>query len=360
MSGKSTLMRSTATAALLAVCGLCAPLDAGSKMRRFDHIFVRGASADIPAEQKSAFGAEMGDIAALLRCCGQKSLVFVDELGRGTAPSDGTRLAGAVLEAMAKAGMSGFFATHLHGILNLPLEEGDRIVKKQMAIQDKEYKEGDEINDTGLILASDTLGRHHYQWTYRFTDGVCTDSMALVTAAQFGLPEEVLARAEALSPFVPNDFNEVMTKSSQVTLTDEKLIDDGKTIVTSHPMDEVIQLVLDITGQVPFPVPPGWNAPASLEGQSCVYVLRLPFDDDSGDHKYYVGESDSFSKRLNSHRKKSGIWSSADAIVFPIADGKSEARAVESILIRRMAQQGFPLESTFDGRSLRTSRRNYS
>eukprot|EP00980_Cylindrotheca_fusiformis_P013449 scaffold3437_cov113-Cylindrotheca_fusiformis.AAC.16 len=86
MSGKSTLMRSTAAAALLSVCGFCAPLGADSIIPRFDTLFVRGASADVPTEDKSAFGAEMGDIAALMRCCGPKSLIFVDELGRGTSP----------------------------------------------------------------------------------------------------------------------------------------------------------------------------------------------------------------------------------------------------------------------------------
>lgn len=89
MSGKSTIMRSTAAAALLVNCGLCAPLENGT-VPRFDNIFVRGASSDVPTENKSAFGAEMEDIAALLRVCGDKSIVFVDEVGRGTSPKDGT------------------------------------------------------------------------------------------------------------------------------------------------------------------------------------------------------------------------------------------------------------------------------
>lgn len=80
MSGKSTLMRSTAAASLLTVCGLCAPLESGSYVQRFDNMFVRGASADVPTESKSAFGAEMGDVAALMRACGKDSLVFVDEV----------------------------------------------------------------------------------------------------------------------------------------------------------------------------------------------------------------------------------------------------------------------------------------
>ena len=85
MSGKSTLMRSTAAAALLTGCGLCAPVDKGTKIKRFDRIFVRGASADVPSENKSAFGSEMGDVACMLRQCGSNSLIFVDELGRGTS-----------------------------------------------------------------------------------------------------------------------------------------------------------------------------------------------------------------------------------------------------------------------------------
>lgn len=67
MSGKSTLMRSTAAAALLTICGLCAPVGRKTWVRRFDHLFLRGASSDVPCENKSAFGAEMADIASMLR-----------------------------------------------------------------------------------------------------------------------------------------------------------------------------------------------------------------------------------------------------------------------------------------------------
>lgn len=80
-------MRSMAAAALLSCCGLCAPLKSTSSLRRFDSIYVRGASSDVPSENKSAFGAEMEDIAALFRTCGDRSLIAVDELGRGTSPT---------------------------------------------------------------------------------------------------------------------------------------------------------------------------------------------------------------------------------------------------------------------------------
>jgi DNA mismatch repair ATPase MutS len=86
-------MRATAAAALLPNRGLAAPLGSDSAIRRFDSLFVRGASADVPTENKSAFGAKMSDVPALLRSCGPNSLVFVDDLGRGTSPRDGTSIA---------------------------------------------------------------------------------------------------------------------------------------------------------------------------------------------------------------------------------------------------------------------------
>jgi len=176
MSGKSTIMRSAAAAALLTNSGLCAPLEKGSRIPRFDNIFVRGASSDIPSENKSAFGAEMQDIAALLRACGDQSLVFVDELGRGTSPTDGALIAGAVLEVMSERGMKGIFATHLHSILELPL------TKKATA-----------------NIVKKTMETSKASWTYKIVDGVCTDSMAFRTAAKFGIPERIIQRAMGLS-----------------------------------------------------------------------------------------------------------------------------------------------------------------
>ena len=74
---------------------------------------------------------KMEDTFALLWSNTRRSLVFVDELGRGTY---GTTLAGAILEEMAAAEMSGIFATHLHGICTLPLsqEANTNLINKRM------------------------------------------------------------------------------------------------------------------------------------------------------------------------------------------------------------------------------------
>ena len=333
MSGKSTLMRTTAAAALLINSGLCAPLKNGSSIRRFDSLFVRGASADVPTEDKSAFGAEMGDVAALLRSCGDRSLVFVDEIGRGTSPRDGTSLAAAILEEMAVSGMSGMFATHLHGILNIPYipEAAERMKKKRMAINDD--------------------GQGHLSWTYKLEDGVCTNSLALLTAAKFGLDKSILQRAEQLSAYWNRD-----------TIEENKslLVNDLTAPDEANSMHDAIQILQDVVGRGAkcVPIPPSYMPPPSLEGSSCVYILQIG-EKDGNRSKYYVGETDSLAKRLSQHRGRGGSedWSSLTAAAIQIEEGKSYARNVESLVIQRMAKDGFDMLSVTDGTSIRSSQR---
>lgn len=315
MSGKSTVMRSTAAAALLTICGLCAPLQPGSVVRRFDSIFVRGASSDVPAEGMSAFGAEMSDISSMLRTCGTKSLVFVDELSRGTSPRDGTRLAAAILESMAVSGMSGVFATHLHDIVALPLKT-DRLVHKRMATSNQK------------VLERET------RWTYRLEDGICTDSMALCTARQFGIPSQVIERAEQLSSYLPE--NSVCGDSAYMS------------------PESVETVIKSITARKPRQVDPGWSVPASFDGRSCLYVLELQ----TSPRRFYVGESDDVRTRLSTHRAKGKHWKAATAFIVSAPHGKTEAREWETRTIRQLAALGYMLESTADGRKLRVDSRS--
>jgi DNA mismatch repair ATPase MutS/predicted GIY-YIG superfamily endonuclease len=324
MAGKSTILRSSASAALLSICGLCAPVAPHSRLRRFDHIFVRGASSDVPTEHKSAFGAEMGDIAALLRVCGANSLVFVDELARGTSPRDGTALAASVLEEMALKGMSGIFATHLHDIFELPIEASDRISTKRMAMYER------------LVPGNDCPQR---TWTYRLEDGICTDSLALETAQRFGVPENVLERAKAFADLLPDN-----TRSSFQSITSANKSERLN-------LDDITRIIEGKLGHLTTRLLPHWTIPASLDAISCVYVFCL----DEDHRRLYVGESDNIRKRIEQHRSKGKSWSNAEVIVIPVASGKTDARALESKIIQMFAQEGFPLVSTTDGRSLRPS-----
>ncbi|CBJ26088.1 MutS protein homolog 1A [Ectocarpus siliculosus] len=84
MSGKSTLMRAVLACSLLSNAGLFAPCTS-AVVPRFDCFFLRTASYDIPAEDKSAFALEMDDVRVMLRDSSDRSLALVDELGKGTS-----------------------------------------------------------------------------------------------------------------------------------------------------------------------------------------------------------------------------------------------------------------------------------
>lgn len=90
MSGKSTLMRSLLSACLLANVGLYTPCSEGTKIPRFQSLFLRCAGSDSPIEGKSGWGMEADELRALLRDSNEKSLVLVDEIARGTSARDGT------------------------------------------------------------------------------------------------------------------------------------------------------------------------------------------------------------------------------------------------------------------------------
>lgn len=264
----------------------------------------------------------MGDVAALLRSCGAQSLVFVDEIGRGTSPKDGTSLAGAILEGMLDSQMSGMFATHLHGILKLPFssEAEARLRKKRMAIADD--------------------GRGHLKWTYTLEDGVCTNSLALLTAAKFGLPESIIKRAEELSHHWDTTSEELNGSSA-----------DLSEYTPSTDIKRAVSILEETAGKgSSVHIPPSYISPPSLEGTSCVYVLQI--GDDENKMRYYVGETDSLSQRLAQHRSKGNDWSSLSAVAIQV-DNKSSARSIESLVIQQMSKRGFNMVSVVDGTSIR-------
>ena len=115
MAGKSSLMRATLTSALLANCGLLAPVRS-ARVPRYDAYFLRTSSYDAPAEGKSAFAQEMDDLYVMASECTPRSLVMLDEIGRGTATHEGSALCAALLEWLDHRRISTIFATHLHEI----------------------------------------------------------------------------------------------------------------------------------------------------------------------------------------------------------------------------------------------------
>jgi predicted GIY-YIG superfamily endonuclease len=235
--------------------------------------------------------------------------LFLDELGRGTSPIDGTRIAAAILEEMTVRRVNGIFATHLHDILGLPLKNRERIVEKRMSLP----------NDEDLF-------------PYTVEDGICTDSMALFTARRFGLPSRVLERAEFFGEHLLQPHSEPQ-RSSCFSL--EKSFPE-------HSLRDFTEIAEKITHCKHILVPPRFMPPARFcEGQSCVYVLEIATEPPY----YYVGESDNFHARIEKHRRNARRgWKDATAIVFPMPN-KSAARDCEENLIQTMKQAGFPVDN---------------
>jgi DNA mismatch repair protein MutS len=119
MAGKSTYLRQNALIAILAQAGLPAPARA-VRLGVIDRLFSRVGAADELARGRSTFMVEMTETAAILHQAGPRSLVIVDEIGRGTATLDGLAIAWAVLEALhSQLRCRCIFATHFHELAQL-------------------------------------------------------------------------------------------------------------------------------------------------------------------------------------------------------------------------------------------------
>jgi DNA mismatch repair protein MutS len=122
MAGKSTFLRQNALIAILAQSGLPVPA-ASARVGVADRLFSRVGAADDLARGRSTFMVEMTETAAILHQAGPRSLVIVDEIGRGTATLDGLAIAWAVLEALHNAVRCRvIFATHFHELAQLTAE----------------------------------------------------------------------------------------------------------------------------------------------------------------------------------------------------------------------------------------------
>lgn len=122
MAGKSTFLRQNALVVILAQAGLPVPA-ASARVGIVDRLFSRVGASDDLARGRSTFMVEMTETAAILHQAGPRSLVVVDEIGRGTATLDGLAIAWAVLEALHNTvRCRTIFATHFHELAQLTAE----------------------------------------------------------------------------------------------------------------------------------------------------------------------------------------------------------------------------------------------
>jgi DNA mismatch repair protein MutS len=176
MAGKSTFLRQNALIAILAQAGLPVPADE-ARIGVIDRLFSRVGAADDLARGRSTFMVEMTETAAILHQAGPRSLVVVDEIGRGTATLDGLAIAWAVLEALHSAiRCRTIFATHFHELAEL----ADRLPRlKPHTMRVKEWK--------GTVV-----------FLHEVAEGAAGRSWGVHVAELAGVPAPVVRRAATL------------------------------------------------------------------------------------------------------------------------------------------------------------------
>ncbi len=175
MGGKSTYMRQTAVIALLAYCGIFVPAQR-ALIGPLDAIFTRIGAADDLAGGRSTFMVEMTEAAFILNRATEKSLVLIDEIGRGTSTFDGLALAWAIAHRLAEHNRSlTLFATHYFELTALPAEIDGCANVHFDAVEHKE----------GIVFL------------HSVAEGPASQSYGLQVARLAGVPRETLRQARS-------------------------------------------------------------------------------------------------------------------------------------------------------------------
>jgi DNA mismatch repair protein MutS len=208
MAGKSTILRQTALIVLMAQMGSFVPASK-ARIGLVDRVFTRVGAADDLTRGQSTFMVEMNETANILRHATSKSLVILDEIGRGTSTYDGLSIAWAVSEALHDRdgkGVRTLFATHYHELTELVATK-QRVKNFNIAVK--------EWNEQIIFLR-------------KLVPGGTSRSYGIQVARIAGLPARVIERAkEILGNLEGEELDEVgrprLARSSEKTEADDSL-----------------------------------------------------------------------------------------------------------------------------------------
>ena len=232
MAGKSTYMRQCAIIVLLAQIGSFVPAKS-AEIGLVDRIFTRvGAFDDLTARQ-STFMVEMIETANILNNATERSLVILDEIGRGTSTFDGMALAWAVAERIVQMKTRALFATHFHQLTDMA---------KQYHGVKNVHTLAKESGDTIVFL-------------HKVVDGGTDRSYGVQVAALAGVPDQVVKRAKELLVRLEKenvtavdtsepDFEDTKQASLEALVIDDPMVERIKhmDLDRTTPMDALTEL----------------------------------------------------------------------------------------------------------------------
>lgn len=181
MGGKSTLLRQTCISVVLAQIGSFVPASS-CRMTLFDRVFTRAGAKDCVLQGQSTFAVELFETAVALEHATNKSLVAMDELGRGTSTFDGSAIAYAVLLELAAKGCAAVFSTHYFDVVTA-VKNNARIIPRQMKCL--EITDENASNDVTFL--------------YKLVEGSSENSFGVNIGKIAGLPLVVIEKAKQKS-----------------------------------------------------------------------------------------------------------------------------------------------------------------
>ena len=234
MAGKSTYLRQTALIVLMAQAGCFVPAE-HAEIGIVDRIFTRVGASDNLVRGQSTFMVEMMEAAAILKNATSKSLLILDEIGRGTSTFDGLSIAWSILEHIGlKIKARTMFATHYHELTDL----------------ENVHKSIFNLN----IIVGDDKKTGNMVFLHKIEKGAASQSYGIEVAKLAGLPEKVIERAkEILFELEKTDKNDLTQITRSFNRKKEK---DAMPIQLSlfTPDNELVEAVkaIDINNITPL------------------------------------------------------------------------------------------------------------
>ena len=221
MAGKSTYMRQTALIVLMAQAGCFVPAES-ARIGVCDRIFTRIGASDNLAQGQSTFFVEMSELSYILKNAGPRSLIILDEIGRGTSTYDGLSIAWAVVEELCneRSHIRTLFATHYH---ELTVLEEDIPGVKNLNV---------EVSETGGNVV----------FLHKIAEGSASRSYGIQVARLAGVPSGLLERAE-------DKLAELENRDDSSKLRDSKVVEYSsvKTKKTDKVAEDVQMSLFDLT-----------------------------------------------------------------------------------------------------------------
>jgi len=209
MAGKSTYLRQVALIVLMAQSGSFIPAASGSEIGIVDKIFCRVGASDNLARGESTFLVEMNETSNILRTATERSLIIMDEVGRGTSTNDGLSIAWGVSEyLMEDIGAKTLFATHYHELCHMNHEK-----MFNLSMDVKENK--------GDIL-----------FLKKIKDGPSNNSYGIHVAGLAGLPHSIITRSRSVLAYLESRMNDSeMEIPDKAEVPNNFLFNDSEVIV---------------------------------------------------------------------------------------------------------------------------------